>query len=199
MNARREQLSASSDVPKRGRLLLMVLFWALTFLVCMNVRVHLGRFDLPHMWTQVAFLGCLLVVYALLWTGEHWARKCGVVVFLFWVAVFGSGPYLAPILHFALAGLLLLLTLVLVFSKSVAEFLDSRRGTPARAFDASDIAPAINRLRQDYTTGIRVGSKDARLRRMLLAVARLTICDLAFFRRAKSVGTGRHEQGNQEG
>jgi hypothetical protein len=204
MNSRREQLSGASELPKRGRLLLLVLFWALAFLVCVNVRALLGRLDLPPMWTQLKFFGCMLVVYVLLWTGERWARRSGVVVFLFWAVVFLwpaiiSGPYLAPLVHFTLAGLLLFLAVALIYSESVAQFLDSRRRADGRAFNVSDIAPAIQQVRQDYIAGPRVGLRGARFRRILLAVTRRSISGLAFFRKADSLRTGTNERERNQG
>lgn len=204
MDARPEQLTSGSQAPKRGRLMLLVLFWILAVLICLNAEMFLGRLNLHAMWTLLEFLGCLLVVYILLWKGKPWARRCGVAVFLVWAAVFlwpalVSGPYLAPAVHFALAGLLLFLALALVFSEDVVQFLDSRRRPESRAFDVSHIAPVIHQLRQGDIVGPRVGSKGARFRRVLLAAARRTVSSFEFFRRDAPLGAGTHERESDEG
>jgi hypothetical protein len=204
MSSPQEHSARKTELQKRGRLLLMVFFWILAAIVCLNVGALASRNALSDLWTQLAFFACMLGVYLLLWTGQRWARLFGVMAFLFWAIVFlrpvfVSGPYLAPIVHLGFGGLLLLLTLALIFSDSVALFLDSKRPRDGRAFNGLEVAPAINRLRQDYLGGPRVGLKGARLRRILLSMARRTISGLAFFRRPESLGTGNHERRNQPG
>src|SRR5690349_3964069 len=69
---------------RRGRRLLLAIFWILVIVTCVNIRVLLDRYDLPHLWTQLAFLGSTILLFCFLWLGLTWARWFGVILLVCW-------------------------------------------------------------------------------------------------------------------